>query len=110
MIVVSQLLPCTSTQKQRACARSRALENTRVELGTSANFVSVRPEGRIVVVGGIFERTNAAPFGQPAVFQFLGGDSTRIRPLRERRAIEHFHAGYGHYFLTANAHEIASLD
>ncbi len=45
------------------------------------------------------------------MFQFLGGD--RSRPARwasvERR-IEYFHSGYGHYFLTADEHEIANLD
>ena len=76
--------------------------------GALAKFLSVRPDGRIVVAGDIVTENGFS--NQPAVLQFLGGDSTRTRPLSERVAIEYFHAGYGHYFLTADAHEIADLD
>ncbi|MDH5287357.1 MAG: hypothetical protein OEX23_12095 [Betaproteobacteria bacterium] len=34
----------------------------------------------------------------------------RLDPLRERRAVEYFHAGFGHYFITAIEGEIAALD
>ena len=80
-----------------------------VEGGTSARFVSVRPDARIVVAGEITLAADPSS-KQPSLIQFLGGNSTTVRPFRERRAVEYFHAGYGHYFLTADAHEIAKLN
>lgn len=74
-----------------------------VDRHTQANFVFVRPNGRIVVVG-------QDSTGAPAVFQFLGGDAARSRRLGEGRAVEYFHAGQGHYFITARVSEIATLD
>ena len=77
---------------------------------TTATSVSVRSDGRIVVVGEVENTPGLLGSGEAVVVQFQGGDSTRIRPLAERRAIEYFHAGFGHYFLTADAHEIMTLD
>jgi hypothetical protein len=71
--------------------------------------LAVQSDGRIIVTGEVLGQA-FAPSGQTAVFRFLGGDSARIRPLGERRAVEYFHAGQGHYFLTAETAEIASLD
>lgn len=81
-----------------------------VERGTSAKFVSVRPDGRIVVVGELYPPPVGGVYQQSAVFQFLGGNSTRIRPLGERLAIEYYHGGFGHYFLSADPHEVMNLD
>jgi uncharacterized delta-60 repeat protein len=77
--------------------------------GAQANSLHLQPDGGIVVVGGINDRPSS---GRPtaAVFRFNGGDLARARPLRERIAVEYFHAGYGHYFVTAEAHEIFNLD
>ena len=80
-----------------------------VERGTAVFFLSVRPDGRILVAGEI-NPVGARSTGQPVLIQFLGGNSTRIRPYQERHAFEYFHAAYGHYFLTADPHEIANLD
>ena len=76
-----------------------------VEGGTVMRSVSVQSDGRIIVAGEVLIQAGA-PSGQPAVFRFLGGNSAGIRPLGERRAVEYFHAGQGHYFLTTEASEI----
>ena len=77
--------------------------------GTTASSLHLQQNGRIVIVGGV----NRQPyFGRPrpAVFRFNGGDLAQPRALRERIAVEYVHAGYGHYFLTADIHEIVALD
>lgn len=74
----------------------------------NAAAVYVLPSGRILVVGTL--RTASEPLGKAAVLRFNGGDLRVARTLSERRAIEYFHAGFGHYFVTADAHEIARLD
>jgi len=79
--------------------------------GTAVQFVAVRPTGEVIVGGNsitAYQDGDAAYV--PVVFQLRGGDLATPRPLRERRAIEYFHAAYGHYFMTADADEIASLD
>ena len=80
-----------------------------VEGGTIMRFLSVQPDGRIIVAGDVLTQPRA-PSGQSAVFRFLGGDSARFRPLGERRAVEYFHKDQGHYFVTAEASEIIGLD
>ena len=39
-----------------------------------------------------------------------GCQGLRLEPVATVLAVEFFHAGYGHYFVTVNADEIASLD
>lgn len=39
-----------------------------------------------------------------------GCQGLRLEPVAVVSAVEFFHAGYGHYFVTVNPHEIASLD
>ena len=77
--------------------------------GAQGEAVYVQPDGRIVVVGAIHDG-GFPGIPTPAVFRFNGGDLTQERPLRERIAVEYFHAAFGHYFLTADGHEIHDLD
>ncbi len=69
------------------------------DTGSAVSFLLVRDDGRIVVGGA-----------SPDVFQLEGGDAAVDRPFRERKAVEYFHAAYGHYFMTADEPEIALLD
>jgi uncharacterized delta-60 repeat protein len=82
------------------------------DAGARVRFLSVRPDGRLVFAGDV--ATAILPGGlvttEVAVFQLNGGDLAIPRPLGERLAVEYFHSGYGHYFLTADAEEIAHLD
>ena len=79
--------------------------------GTEFSDLQVRPDGRIVVIGNVWtafaERT---PASEATVFQLKGGDDAASKPLRERKAVEYFHTGYGHYFLSGDPEEIAVLD
>ena len=69
------------------------------DAGSAVSFLLVRDDGRIVVGGSSAD-----------VFQLQGGDASVDRPFRERKAVEYFHAAYGHYFVTADEPEIALLD
>jgi uncharacterized delta-60 repeat protein len=69
------------------------------DAGSAVSFLLVRSDGRIVVGGS-----------SPDVFQLQGGDAAVDRPFRQRKAVEYFHAAYGHYFMTADEPEIALLD
>ena len=44
------------------------------------------------------------------VYQFRGGDLAVPYPPVQRAAVEYVHAGHGHYFVTADVLEIATLD
>jgi uncharacterized delta-60 repeat protein len=46
----------------------------------------------------------------PLLLRLHGGEGSVSRPVREERAIEFFHAGFGHYFIAATQREIATLD
>lgn len=83
-----------------------------LERGSALRYMTVRPNGRIVIAAEVYKHriANQRDVTEPVVIQWLGGDSARARTLGERRAIEYFHAGYGHYFLTADPHEIVQLD
>jgi hypothetical protein len=46
----------------------------------------------------------------PMLLCLNGGDGSLSRPIREERAIEFYHAGFGHYVIAATQREIATLD
>jgi uncharacterized delta-60 repeat protein len=66
--------------------------------GPGLRSLAVRPTGEILL--GL----------EREVVQLRGGDLSTPHRLRERLAVEYFHAGYGHYFVTADEPEIAILD
>jgi len=66
--------------------------------GPRLRALAVRPTGEILL--GL----------EAEVVQLHGGDLSTPHRLRERLAVEYFHAAYGHYFVTADEPEIAILD
>jgi len=46
----------------------------------------------------------------PALLRVHGGEGSVSRPIREERAIEFYHAGFGHYVIAATQREIVTLD
>ena len=58
----------------------------------------VRPSGEFLVASS------------NVVYQFRGGDLAVPYPPAQRAAVEYFHAAYGHYFVTADVLELATLD
>lgn len=107
-IAVARLLPDGSLDARFA---GGGVTNWWTQWGTTVQFVAVRRTGELVVGGNsitAYADGNAAYV--PVVLQLKGGDLATPKPLRERSAIEYFHAAYGHYFMTADADEIASLD
>jgi len=85
---------------------------------SSGAFDVLIQEGDAILVGGYIED---APFyagagghwireARPALFKLKGGDGTVTRTIREGAAVEYFHAGFGHYFISATPREIAHLD
>jgi uncharacterized delta-60 repeat protein len=80
---------------------------------TTAVHVAVGPEGRILVADAIRVQDATSPIGirhYPVVHRLEGGNAPLPRPFREARAIEYFHAQFGHYFVTALDTEIENLD
>lgn len=80
--------------------------------GDFSNFVggstpAIRASGAIVLPLLLRDASGAET---PTVLQLEGGDLAAPLPFATRRAIEYFHAEYGHYFVTADAEEIAILD
>jgi uncharacterized delta-60 repeat protein len=45
-----------------------------------------------------------------ALFRLVGGDGNTSLSLREALAVEYYHAGFNHYFISAAPYEIAGLD
>ena len=58
----------------------------------------VRPSGEFLVASS------------NVVYQFRGGDLPVPYPPAQRAAVEYVHAAYGHYFVTADVLELATLD
>lgn len=58
-----------------------------------------------ILIGGMSWETAG-----PVLLRLHGGDGSVSRPVREERAIEFYHAGFGHYFIAATQREIATLD
>jgi uncharacterized delta-60 repeat protein len=46
----------------------------------------------------------------PALLRVHGGEGSVSRPIREERAVEFYHAGFGHYVIAATQREIVTLD
>lgn len=82
------------------------------ERGAGLAFLGLRPDGRIVVGVAILpgDSRNGRTITEAAVVQLKGGDEAAAKPARERVAVEYFHVGFGHYFVTADPDEIALLD
>jgi hypothetical protein len=68
------------------------------------------PAGEFLVGAQAFGRDAAMPAVEATVLRFLGGELSLPYPWPERQVVEYFHAGYGHYFMTADETEIAALD
>jgi len=81
---------------------ARGVSNTLAE-----SAPAVRASGEIVLPLSLRDVLGAETL---AVLQLEGGDLASPLPFAVRRAVEFFHAGYGHYFITADAFEIAHLD
>lgn len=79
-----------------------------VESGEELRFLLARPDGRILVGSALWVREPGllSPYPVAAVMQFKVSDGMG----GTRPAVEYFHEGYGHYFLTADGDEIALLD
>lgn len=75
------------------------------ELAESAP--ALRPGGEIVLPLSLRDGDGVEAL---VVLQLQGGDLPAPLPFGIRAAVEYFHAGYGHYFVTADADEIAHLD
>jgi uncharacterized delta-60 repeat protein len=58
-----------------------------------------------ILIGGTSWQTAG-----PMLLRLHGGEGSVSRPVREERAIEFYHAGFGHYFIAATQREIATLD
>jgi hypothetical protein len=68
------------------------------------------PTGEFLVGAQAFGRDAAAPAVEATVLRFLGGELSLPYPWPEGQVVEYLHAGYGHYFMTADETEIATLD
>jgi uncharacterized delta-60 repeat protein len=77
------------------------------ELRSSA--VAVTPSDGILI-GGDHYLHGSPPWPDPMLLRLQGGEGFVSRPVREERAIEFYHAGFGHYVIAATQREIATLD
>jgi uncharacterized delta-60 repeat protein len=91
--------------------------------GADGYGVGIQPSGRIVVLGvteGPLQQHSGFDAGivftywlqqyTPSVFGFVGGNAPSSRSTRQAAAVEYYHAGFDHYFVTADAYETAVLD
>jgi uncharacterized delta-60 repeat protein len=64
-----------------------------------------------ILIGGVASPTlGGGPATGPTLLRLHGGEGSVSRPIREERAIEFHHAGFGHYVIAATQREIATLD
>jgi uncharacterized delta-60 repeat protein len=63
-----------------------------------------------ILIGGDYKDIYSAGWPSPMLVRLHGGEGSVSRRLREGRAIEFHHAGFGHYFIAATQREIATLD
>jgi uncharacterized delta-60 repeat protein len=79
--------------------------------GTRLTYLASGPNGSILIGGEVVTVPNLTqPRTRPAMFRLQGGSMATAMPSRERRAVEYFHKDFGHYFITADPSEIATLD
>jgi uncharacterized delta-60 repeat protein len=92
--------------------------------GATTMFDGLSSEGTAIVTGTadsviVGSTSESAPFyttgtyarrPRAVLFGLTGGDSPRVLTLREGRAVEYYHAGFDHYFVSATPDEIASLN
>ena len=84
--------------------------------GAVATGIVIRGGDSILIGGGIDDRPRYFGAGynvstpRAALIALEGGDGATVRAHREARAVEYFHAGFGHYFVSATPVEIAALD
>jgi uncharacterized delta-60 repeat protein len=84
--------------------------------GSSANCVGIGP-GDAIIVGGTID---LVPFyvihdiynrqEQATVFRLKGGTGTVIQTVAQAAAVEFYHSGFNHYFISATPYEIAVVD
>lgn len=80
--------------------------------------VRIASDGSVLVPGGYLVRSAPPPpyhLFQPSIFNSVvlalrGGNGSLVRPAWESIAIEYFHSGFGHFFMTSSAVEIYALD
>ena len=81
--------------------------------GRNAVKLAVTPDGGVLVADALRVR-DALPdrdaIRYPVLYRLEGGSAPLQRLFREARAIEYFHASFGHYFITALDLEIENLD
>ncbi len=65
-----------------------------------------------ILIGGNYVGYYSVSAGwpDPMLVRLQGGEGSVSRPVREERAIEFYHAGFGHYVVAATQREIATLD
>lgn len=80
--------------------------------GTRGRDVAVDAQGRIVVAASaqLREATASGRDERLALYGLRGGDGDGPAGPPQRTAVEYVHAAFGHYFVTADADEIAGLD
>jgi hypothetical protein len=75
---------------------------------TSGAVVIAASDG--ILIGGDSRDIQSSGWPSPMLLRLNGGDGSLNRPIREERAVEFHHAGFGHYFIAASQREIATLD
>jgi uncharacterized delta-60 repeat protein len=75
---------------------------------TSDAVVSTASDG--ILIGGNYRDIYNAGWPSPMLLRLNGGDGSLSRPIREDRAIEFYHAGFGHYVVAVTQREMATLD
>ena len=84
--------------------------------GAVATGMVARSDDSILIGGGIddlpryFGGGHNVTTPRAALLALQGGDGATVRAHREARAVEYFHSGFGHYFVSATPLEIAALD
>jgi uncharacterized delta-60 repeat protein len=97
-------LAADGTPDRRFAHRGVALPD--VPTGSRSFTLLVRPSGAIVL-GTVRQAGNTL---ETLVVQLQGGERERDVEAGEPIAVEYFHAGQQHYFLTADVRELAWLD
>ena len=73
--------------------------------------VRVGPDGAIFVADAVAERQPQGTLvGLRVIRRLVGGSTPLPRLFRDETLVEYFHAGFGHYFLTARGPETEKLD